>query len=578
MLVVKFGVRSLVDGEAAAITEMRTAHRLYNSLVAIERWRRHEYSAIRSRFVPGLSEAETAYEQIDEWLGEHYGRGGERGEIRAKRQKARSKSVDDAAELDTIGELKVWRKECSELSKKLRAEFGALVDPAEKDYAARVEALSPKDAKNNHARKRANASVREAMLNEPEWHTAWKELARLEATAYELRAWMGDAHTLNHGTYAAVHDAVQQAGKRPRPRPDGEPRRPRERPAFAKSRLRKMGWQIQGTVTWGDILGGRCRDVRVTDVRGKRATVALRIRTGATWVSADVVLHRPIPEATRVRWVYLVPEARPCERTEYSVQFTLDCGKLIERAPGKGHVQVDLRWTKHGDTLLVALANGEPLLLPADIVSRLHHCERLQGYSDEYFDVAKVVAGVPQHARSHDRLRQQARLDGPEALATWRTWRDERLGAKLDLYAPPGEYPHGRIYWLDMWRRKDEHLERMIAGTRRRAMRHRLDFYRVFAARLSERYKTCTLGGAVDLEALALRDKTEDRPTAELHRSARRNRTIAAVSELKAAIEYAFGPERMRERSDDDKNTGGARAAEITEQSAPAMVEQYAHD
>jgi hypothetical protein len=155
------------------------------------------------------------------------------------------------------------------------------------------------------------------------------------------------------------------------------------------------------------------------------------------------------------------------------------------------------------------------------------------------------------------------------ALAAWRAWRDHRLAKKLDLFAPLIEFTEWKwtqsgastwfACWLETWRHKDEHLERMAEGTRRGAIGARRDFYRVTAARLSERFATCSLGGAIDLAALALRDKSEDRPD-ELHRAARHNRTLAAVSELKEAIKYAFGPDRMREQPGDEDVLGGSRS------------------
>jgi hypothetical protein len=412
MIVLKFGVRKITAGGAHAHAEMRAAHHLYNALVAVERWKRREYAAIRSRYVPGLAEIEDAYEQISDWIGEHAGRdGSERGGIREKRQKASApkepngkphptKQVDDGDEKDIISQMKAWRSAASATSKPLRTQFSALTDRPDLEYEARTRGvpiawlekraalrasenkydlkylieLIEASSRKTHAKGAANASVRAEMLNEP-WHEAWKDVARLEAAAHDLRVWIGDAHNLNHGTYTAVADDLIRAGKRPPPRPDGEPRKPRQRPAFSRRGLRKMGWQIQGGVTWSDILAGKCRYLKIDDMRPQggsghrwRATMQIRIsqpdRTNE-WVTLDVAVHRPVPDDTRITWVYLVPEERPGDRWEYSVQLTANPSEpLIQRAPGTGHAHVSLRWTQRGDTLEVADVNGVPLLLP----------------------------------------------------------------------------------------------------------------------------------------------------------------------------------------------------------------------
>lgn len=608
MIVLKFGVRKITGGATYAHAEMRTAHYLYNALVAVERWKRREFATIRSRYVPGLAEIEDAYEQLSDWIGEHAGRdGSERGGIREKRQKASApkepngkphptKQVDDDKEKSIIAQMKTWRSAASAVAKPLRDAFEALVKPAKEEYQRRTSVGPEGD---NHAKKRLNASVRIEMLDEP-WHDAWKGVARLEAAAYELRSWIGDAHNLNHGTYTAVADDLVRAGKRPPPRPDGEPRKPKQRPAFSRRGLRKMGWQIQGGVAWSDVLAGKCRDLKIDDMRPQggsghrwRATMRIRIsqpdRTNE-WVTLNVAVHRPVPDDTHITWVYLVPEERPGDRWEYSVQLTATPSEpLIRRAPGTGHAHVSLRWTQHGDTLEVADVNGVPLLLPGGprgIVAKLRFAESLRGFSDKHFDSARTelskrLDGMPDdvramcanisHWKRHEQLRHVSNVLAttmPEgrALETWYAWRDHRLAKRLDLFVPLSEFwewAGGDVFacWLETWRHKDEHLERMAEGTRRGAIGARRDFYRVTAARLSERFATYSLGGAVDLAALALRDKSEDRPE-ELHQAARHNRTLAAVSELKEAIKYAFGPDRMREQSGDAEPPEGTRDGE----------------
>jgi hypothetical protein len=469
MSVVPFGCRHFVEHEGLAFNQMRRAAQYYNVLVAIERWRRREFSAIRSAHVAGLSEMEDAYAQLTEWLNE------QRKSIRAKRQKASVKSVDprkivptkrvDAdEEKDEIAELQTWRRELGARLKAPRAEFAALIEPGKTEYKRRTGEAKKGD---NHAKKRLNATVREAMLEEPEWHQAWKELALLEASAYDLRNWVFEASGLAHGTYHAVREDVKRAGKRPPPRPDGEPRKPKKRPQFSRLRFRKIGWQLHD-LTWADILAGKSSHIQIVERRSARtpspsgrggrrnpqnhsaAELAKREREGAgkgnrsrqeyatakirvgttedrlpIWATIEAFLARPIPMDAQVRWVYLVPR-EVGDRWSYSLQFTLDTEKpLIERLRGDGIASIDLCWTKRDETLLVARVNGtEDIVLPSPVVSGLRYAEQLRSDSDKHFDTARDAL--------LDRIKSRLTPDWVrEAAATaphWRAhWKLERI-------------------------------------------------------------------------------------------------------------------------------------------------------
>lgn len=681
-LTLAFGVRRFIAGKSAALHEMRDGHYYFNALVAIERWKRRGYRRIRSRYVPGLGELEGAYELLSDWIGERAvkeaGKKDARSGIKAKRKKASTrnrtkkgavkptKQVDVSEEEAKLEFLKQWRRDASEAMRPKTEAFEAMVAEAVFEYAVRSSGaprklheqlrdarLAVKQAKGaekkllaaqvkqlgerikvaslqTHKRSESNARVRAEMLAEPQWHEAWKDIARLEAKADELWDWMQDAHNLNHGTYSQVRDDVDRAGKRPPPRPDGVPRKPKERPAFSSKGLRQMGWQIAARnptkknpkrrpYTWGEILAGEHPKVRAANVRDmgagrkKLAEIHIEVTSGgaapAEWVVVEVVLHRPIPEDTVVLDVYLVPKSRAdgeliwdggrpvdAKGYDFDVQFTIKVSEpLVKRASGEGTATVHLCWTEVGYTLMIARVNGEPVLLPRGVVRRLRSAERVRGFADQHFDVARetlsaTLTRCPQWVqvecehmgkwRAHGKLarvvcRWTRELSEGIGLAMWRRWRDKRLEArpKLDLHASWEEYDawakaHGVddemtrfVLWLDCWRRKDLHLKRVEDGTRRRAMRARKDFYRVTAARLAERFDRIVVVGAVDLAALALRDKAEDKPK-ELHRDARHNRTLAALYELKEALKHAFGKDRYSERSGGDETPGTSRDPE----------------
>lgn len=628
IVVLKCAVRKILSGKKLMLAEMQASAKYYNALVAIERWRRSKYAEIRSASVPGLGEIDAAYEQIDEWLGEHAGPEGQRGAIREKRRKASAprekggkarptKRVDVERELTEIEVLKQWRKDASAIAKPLRKQFSDIVGPALTEHTRRSAALREEwgaGDTDKHAKRRADIQARESMLLEPLWPEAWRELAALDETNDRLKSWVKEARLLMPGTYYAVQQRDFPAAlKRPKPRPDGEPRRPKQRPAFSIRKFRRIGWDLHG-ITWGALMNGGHSDVTVSSHRqqgrNQRIDLSLRLRDESRqrmpedpeyyrpalgdeeWrVSVDVVTRRKIPADTVVSWVWLVPEETGPGKWDYSVQFTLKpTSPLIVRAPGVGTGNVDLCWTQDGDSLIVAKINGAPLRLPSSVISRLRQAEGIRSAADRHFDIAKeivqkamfpeairkMLAGV-ENWRSEGRLRYVVRAlenrFGSERI--WRKWRDWRLQSKLDLLASADEVAlwcmqngvtdNSRWVWLSFWRRKSIHLEQYANGLRRHAMGHRREFYRITAARLCTQFDLCEVGGAVNLAALALRDKAEDKPR-ELHQAARHNRQLAALHEFKDALKGAFGPERYRERSGDEKKVGGARGGGKTQE------------
>lgn len=623
IIVLKCAVRKIISGKEPMIAEMTAASKYYNALVQIERGRRFTYAQIRSAAVPGLAEIDSALEQVDEWLGEHAGPDGQRGAIRDKRKKASAprepggkahptKQVDAQQELTEIDILKKWRKDASAIAKPLRKQFDEIVGLALTEHTRRSAALrtewNAKDT-DKHAKRRSDIQARESMLLDPEWPASWRELARLQETTDQLTSWVKEARLLMPGTYYAVQRRdFPTALKRPKPRPDGEPRRPKMRPSFSTKRMRRVGWDLNG-ITWGELIRGNHSDVTVTEHRqqgrNQRIVMSLRLRAEPRerlqadpsyyrpgceeWrVVVDVVTRRKIPDDTVVSWAWLVPEETSRDKWDYSVQLTLDpVLPLIVRQRGIGTGNIDLCWTKDGSSLIVAHVNGEPLRLPDSVIPRMHASEGIRSAADKHFDVVrgeivkmmlpdaiqKMIVGV-EGWKSEERLRRVIRT--MESMFPWiqtecRRWKEERLARKTDLFASreevqiwanQSEYQATRdgahMIWLALWRRKSIHLEQYGNGMRRHAMGHRREFYRITAAKLCTRFEFCEVGGAVNLAALALRDKAEDKPR-ELHQAARHNRQLAALHEFKDALKAAFGPERYFERSGDEENAAGAR-------------------
>lgn len=503
--VIRYGCRTLTENPESALTEMRRGGQYFNALVAIERWRRREYAVIRSRYVPFLAEMEAADEQIGLYIEE------QRDKIREKRRKVSvatavhpkrakpTKRVPVEEERTEIESLIVWRKELRVRLTAARAAFVAMIGPAAAEYKRRTGEAPQGD---NWAKKRLNAEGRTAMLGE-DWHPAWKDVATLEQSAYELKNWVFQGCGLNHGTYTAVRDAVAQAGKPPRPRPDGQPLRPRARPEFSRRRFRKMGWQVPRKWSWGDILAGKSSELRVDSLesactrkgkknpqnhspeelakraregtgsgsRSRMKYAKIRIRIGETWVAAECFMHRPIPEDAVVRWVYLVPkderrlrDGRLVPKT-YELQLTIEMErKLIERAPGVGLAEIRLGWTKteSGGLIVGRLGSGRVIELPWEVIDGLGKSASIRSAADQYFDVAKEAlltrleeGGAPEwiagdtktaaHWRSHEKLARIAeRWVRETALSVplpelWQRWKAFRAVIRAAHGAEAGD-------------------------------------------------------------------------------------------------------------------------------------------
>lgn len=486
--VMKFGARRVIENRELAHEQMSLAHRYYNALVELERYRRTQFREIRSRFVPGLDAAEQRMQEISERIEEL------RDVIKIARKRASvvsvsprvikpTRTVDKSAEVAEMDGLKAERKELSPRLKALKATFGAMIDPGREAFKARVGKNAPV------IQSRRNAEVLVEMLAEPEWSEAWKLTAALDAQTGDKRRQLRAESGVAHGTYIAVEEAVQAASKPPKPNPDRPlPKgRPKERPSFAQwDGGRKLGVQIRdGGALLAELQSGNHGQVQIVQRRKPYAHVAgnrrdweyavVRIRVGTDdarqpiWIGAEVLMHRPIPADALIRWVYLVPH-RDGLRTKYTVQFTVQTeAGLRPRKFGEGVAQVELRWSRErtpaGERagLIVAVVNGsEQVVLPAECVTGRELSNALRGAADQYFDEARdalrewakvrpvpewmgeALAGIAQW-RNHGKLARVVRrwlAELPVAARTeelWGAWKAERLELRKQHGADHGD-------------------------------------------------------------------------------------------------------------------------------------------
>jgi hypothetical protein len=130
----------------------------------------------------------------------------------------------------------------------------------------------------------------------------------------------------------------------------------------------------------------------------------------------------------------------------------------------------------------------------------------------------------------------------------------QKASAAFDLFASAAETiawlkGHGvtnttqqMVVYLEWWRRKNRHLYQWECDLRNKALGHRKDLYRRWAAELGRTYEKVILR-KVDYRKVARKAKPEEedpRVTAQ-----RRTRSTAAPSEFRAALVSALGEDRV---------------------------------
>lgn len=248
----------------------------------------------------------------------------------------------------------------------------------------------------------------------------------------------------------------------------------------------------------------------------KRATYGewrMRIGKGEAQrlVAWPVKIHRPLPAGSVVRRA-TVSLRKIGPRRVWSVSITVRVPQE-EQTRRSGVVGIDVGWRQIGDEIRVAYwagddgASGE-LRIPAALIGGLRKADELRGVRDENLD----------------RMRA-ALVDRWPACARWKS--PERF-VRLSRQHPE---------WEDLaaWRYHDQHLWAWESSQRAKSLGRRRDLYRCFARMLADRYGTVVLE-RFDLRRVAKRGVVE---AAAENETARGNRQLAAVSELRGAIENA---------------------------------------
>jgi hypothetical protein len=279
----------------------------------------------------------------------------------------------------------------------------------------------------------------------------------------------------------------------------------------------------------------------VRDHAAREGELRMRISSDGRdpiWASWRLDYARSLPQGAVISWAIVYRRMRG-PHAEWSVCVTAAVQQPAPKDITGKTIAIDLGWRVIGEELRVAAwqdsegMRGELRLSAADIRT-LRQPEQIRGDRDTAFDLCKL--------RLHRWV--AASPNAPEWMrvetATVPQWRDpRRMVALLRKWAEqPSRTPDEDLVYraVEAWALADYHLWEQETARRTWALRRRRDKYRVFAAHLARKNDTIVIE-AFDLRVFAQRAET-GQDDAE-NETARSNRQMAAVSELRDAILHA---------------------------------------
>jgi hypothetical protein len=322
------------------------------------------------------------------------------------------------------------------------------------------------------------------------------------------------------------------------------------------SKRAQFGVLIQNGITVKELFAGASSKIRIDapceeaahsgkrrDRRHHAGKIHLRIASDdnakPVWVSWPIIMHRPIPEGSLIKSA-VVTRSTIGPRTQWSLALSVDVPDELARGCGEGAVAIDIGWRIIGNDLRVATWRDQEghtgdLRLSEKVIKQLRKPEELRSTRDQNFDAARDKLGAWIKAQLELGAIPAWLLDRAKSIAQWRSqdrlaavalfWKTNRFDGDTDAYEA-----------LEGWRYHDWHLWKWETSQRIKALRHRREIYRIFAADLSRRYSTLIVED-FDLSKMSKKQPTEG---VGENQNARSNRFLAATSELRIVLSDAF--------------------------------------
>lgn len=340
--------------------------------------------------------------------------------------------------------------------------------------------------------------------------TAWED--RSEAKNADIRAIRlasARGHLLDAGTYKLVEKAMKVAD---------------EASGFTPIRAvpfdgtGRIGVAIQSTSQFA--AGDTFTHSRATLVRNpaKPQYHLLSIKVGPIAEGHTIVfplkLDRPFPLRSTVKQI-AIQRVRTGHRFSWQALFTLAQDSATRDPNAQGHVGIDVGWrAEPGERMRVATHDGgdERGVLLIDTLRSFQYSDAVCGFRDDAFAAACRYA-------------KETGIAGAEHATQWRD--------KSRLHRLAAKYPTD--LGLAWWRLRDRHLEDIECQGRAKAVRRRLDAFRVYADALAKRFRVAVL------EDMPMQVWVGEGETSTRERS----RSVAALSILQNAIAYRFGAGRI---------------------------------
>jgi transposase len=517
-LVYKFGLLPPIENAEEVRNQMRLSNRYRNSLTEIEIGRRNAIRDIESQTgnIPALAAAlAVANADVEAKFAE------------IKRHRAKTKSRSESPE----------QKEAFAQAKKIRNEAAD---------ALRTARQAAKD---------------------PEVVAAQK---RIQSLSFDLQknCYATNTENLFHGQRAIVEASADQAfnyKKTPLYENGTEPHNPKFKRFTGEGQI---GLQIQDGLTWAEIYSGQDNRLRVENrqpregwrgdpnskrsQKNKKMMLALRIGSNEdrTPILArfPMIMDRELPPDSKIVTAKISCK-RHGRREEWSVDFTLELPAPARRSSSpEGKIAVDIGWRLLGDEIRVASwrgsnGTGGELRLNARMVGGIRKPEEIRSNRDTNFNLAlaRLISDVKDLVLPEWFLRATVHRDTAtpskaQALAYLADWKSPaRLSALCRRWRNEEKIDGDEIaYWsLETWRYHDRHLWDYECGQRRSIFRCRKLFYRVFAKEVAEKFDTLVIEDFDLSDVAKKKDKKENE-------TARSNRQLAAVSELRTCLVEAF--------------------------------------